>query len=51
MKNVGFKHKSKNCILGNSKDSEKTLINSLSPNFFYKNKFGGIVYPIQCYLY
>lgn len=36
-----------------SKDAYKgpTLINSLSPNFSYKNKSGGIVIPEQCLLY
>lgn len=51
MKDLKLKHKSKFCILSNPKSSQNTLINSLSPNFFYFNKFGGIVYPTQCYLY
>lgn len=51
MKHIELKHKSKFRILNNSNASKSTLINSLSPNFFYINKVGGIVYPIQCYLY
>lgn len=51
MKTIELNHHSKLNFLSTNSDSKKTLINSLSPNFFYKNKFGGIVHPIQCCLY
>jgi hypothetical protein len=51
MKKIELNHKSKFSFLNNNSSLKGTLINSLSPNFFYINKFGGIVHPVQCYLY
>ena len=51
MKAIGLNHPAKSNFLSINSDSKKTLINSLSPNFFYMNKSGGIVHPEQCCLY
>lgn len=51
MKTQKLIHRSTSKIMNIKSDSKKTLINSLSPNFFYFNKFGGIVHPIQICLY
>lgn len=51
MKTIGLNHPAKSKFLSNTSDTKKTLINSLSPNFSYMNKSGGIVNPEQCCLY
>lgn len=51
MKTTAINHSAISNLQRFSSDSKKTLINSLSPNFFYKNKSGGIVHPEQCCLY
>lgn len=51
MKNVKLNHRPNFSFLSKKFTSKKTLINSLSPNFFYVNKIGGIVHPVQVTLY
>lgn len=46
-----WNHALQSNVLEEGKSSGKTLINSLSPNFTYKNKSGGIVIPEQCLIY
>lgn len=51
MKSTNLNKKSATQLVHFSTEIKKTLISSLSPNFSYINKSGGIVYPIQCCLY
>lgn len=41
----------KSKVHANGISTGRTLINSLSPNFTYVNKSGGIVQPEQCLIY
>ena len=51
MKTIEMNHPAKSKFFKITSNTKKTLINSLSPNFFYLNKSGGIVNPEQCCLY
>ena len=51
MKTNVSNHAIKSKVHTNEFSSGKTLINSLSPNFTYTNKSGGIVQPEQCLIY
>ncbi|MDO9261627.1 MAG: hypothetical protein Q7U08_06780 [Flavobacteriaceae bacterium] len=44
-------HAAKSKVHANGISTGRTLINSLSPNFTYVNKSGGIVQPEQCLIY
>lgn len=51
MKTIEINHPKKSNVLNSNSKIKKTLINSLTPNFSYVNKSGGIVHPEQCCLY
>jgi hypothetical protein len=51
MKTNVSNHAAKFKVHTNSISTGRTLINSLSPNFTYTNKSGGIVQPDQCLIY
>lgn len=51
MKTFTPKNAAKSRVLANGNIKERTLINSLSPNFTYNNKSGGIVHPEQFMIY
>lgn len=51
MKTNVSNHAAKSKVHENGKTVGRTLINSLSPNFTYVNKSGGIVQPEQCLIY
>ncbi|MDH3381185.1 MAG: hypothetical protein OEL54_00665 [Flavobacteriaceae bacterium] len=51
MKTFKSNHLAKSKVHANGISTGRTLINSLSPNFTYTNKSGGIVQPNQCLIY
>lgn len=51
MKTYETNHAAKSKVHSNEISTGRTLINSLSPNFTYTNKSGGIVQPNQCLIY
>ena len=51
MKTKVINHPAKSSLKIPFMDLKRTLINSLSPNFSYTNKSGGIVFPEQCCMY
>lgn len=51
MKTKVTNHSTKSSVKNSIMNTKKTLINSLSPNFSYVNKSGGIVIPEQCCMY
>ena len=51
MKTNVSNHAAQSKVHANGSSTGRTLINSLSPNFTYVNKSGGIVQPEQCLIY